>query len=374
MMKKNFGILSVLVCSLLMGSCVPATNNKTQIVNVSQLSGSSMINEGTILYGLPRTVFTVKLKMERTVEIPGPYSEFASSLLGLNNVIMEEDERWTISGVTIDSHGELDPSELYLMESNTELLANMLTLKSEGFILDLNPGSASSVIDIPENEELNSNNFVTYDLGSDEYYFTKIDTAYRRVSFESSFINVPYIVEQKTPLSKAQLAERAAKRLMEIRDGKILILTGEANVFPQSGVAINEINKMEKDYTELFVGKRFTETRYFTCQIIPQKESAGKPITLFKFAEQIGVTDAESSIGSPLQITFEPEQKLKEVTVLAKNSETQAKDQIQKVFFRIPDMVNVTIGYDGKKLYNSRKLIYQYGETTQLPALYIIGK
>ena len=65
------------------------------------------------------------------------------------------------------------------------------------------------------------------------------DTAYKRISIDSSFVRVPYVVEKKKRLTIDQLAERAAKRLMEMREGKHLILTGEANVFPQSDAAIN---------------------------------------------------------------------------------------------------------------------------------------
>ena len=63
---------------------------------------------------------------------------------------------------------------------------------------------------------------------------------------------VPYIVEKKKKLTIDLLAEKAAKRLMEMRDGKHLILTGEATVFPQSDAAINEINQLEKLYRTFY--------------------------------------------------------------------------------------------------------------------------
>ena len=36
---------------------------------------------------------------------------------------------------------------------------------------------------------------------------------------------------------------------MELRDGKHMILTGETNLFPQDEAAINEMNRLEKEYT-----------------------------------------------------------------------------------------------------------------------------
>ena len=34
-----------------------------------------------------------------------------------------------------------------------------------------------------------------------------------------------------------------------------MILTGETNLFPQDGAAIDEINRLDREYTALFAGK-----------------------------------------------------------------------------------------------------------------------
>ena len=128
----------------------------------------------------------------------------------------------------------------------------------------------------------------SFDLGSDEYFQLQRDTAYKRMNVDSSFVRIPYIVEKKKKLTIDQLAEKAAKRLMELRDGKHLILTGEATVFPQSDAAINEINRLEKAYTELFTGKTIKDSFTFSYQIIPSKAMVGKPVTLFQFSDLTG--------------------------------------------------------------------------------------
>ena len=51
---------------------------------------------------LPRTVFTFTVEFERTIEKPGPYARYAGDLLGLENVITEENESWTIEGITVN--------------------------------------------------------------------------------------------------------------------------------------------------------------------------------------------------------------------------------------------------------------------------------
>jgi hypothetical protein len=207
----------------------------------------------------------------------------------------------------------------------------------------------------------------SFDLGSDEYFQTQRDTAYKRMNIDSSFVRVPYIVEKKKKLPVDQLAEKAAKRLMELRDGKHLILTGEATVFPQSDAAINEINRMEKAYTELFTGKSFRETITFTYELIPQKAMVGKPEVLFQFSDLTG--PVSGSGGKPVTIEFNPENKTKNLVVSGK---TEQKSD--KLFYRVPDVVDVKISLGSEKLFDARKLIYQFGEIVQLPVNYIIGK
>jgi hypothetical protein len=194
------------------------------------------------------------------------------------------------------------------------------------------------------------------------------------MNVDSSFVRIPYIVEKKKKLTIDQLAEKAAKRLMELRDGKHLILTGEATVFPQSDAAINEINKMEKEYTELFTGKTISESFTFSYQIIPSKTMTGKPVPLFLYSEKTGPVQGTSSGGNPVTIEFVPEKKTKDITVINRANAKSDSKKYDKLFYRVPDVVAVKINLGSEKLFDSRKLIYQFGEVIQLPANYIIGK
>jgi Domain of unknown function (DUF4831) len=289
-------------------------------------------------------------------------------------VIMREEEHWYIKSISVNSHEEADPSEFYVIESNNLFQTNVLQLKKEGLIADINPESNFQNVILPVSKEINVNQFISFDLGSDEYYQSQNDTLFKRVRVDSTYIRLPYIVEKKKKLTIDQLAERAAKRLMDIRDGKIMILTGDANVFPQNDAAINEINRMEKEYTELFVGKSFTENRTFTYQFIPHKELANKPVTLFTFSERTGPEDVASKTGTPVILKLTPEQKTKDLTIISRKQPSPSSSGYDKLYYRIPDVVNLKISVDGETYYNSRKLVYQLGEVMQLPSNYILNK
>jgi hypothetical protein len=337
-------------------------------------SETGTLTEGSIVYGLPKTVFTVQVVMERKVEKPGPYARFAGDMLGLTDVIEKENEFWSIEGITVKTHEELDPSEFYIIESNSLFTTNVLALKKEGLILDLNPGIYYSRLNQNEAKESDINQFSSVDLGSDEYFQTQSDTAYRRVTVDSSFIRIPYIVENKKKLTLEQLAEKAAKRLMEMREGKHLILTGEATVFPQNEAPINEMNRLEKEYAELFTGKTWKETRTFSYDIIPEKEMIGKQEILFQFSELTGPFTGPVKGGMAVIMEYIPEQKTKDLTIISKKQAIPETPAFDKLFYRVPDVVNMKISLGPEVLFNSRRLIYQFGEVIQLPANFIIGK
>lgn len=367
-MKNIKTCLLIIIAFQFMFSCTLLRKPASPAVAVEHLSDTAGIKGATVVYALPRTVFTVTVGMKRIIEIPGPYAKFADVLLGLQDVITAENEQWSVSKISVSAHEEADPSEYYVADAGGIVPSNILRLKKEGLIMDLNPASYTHSISSLGNE-ININNFRASDLGSDEYFMTQADTAYRRVRMDSQFIRVPYIVEKNKKLSVEELAHRAARRLMDIRDGKIMILTGEANVFPQSAAAIDEINRLEKEYTELFTGRRIVEERSFICSYIPLPENAGKPVTLFKFS----VSEGPAEEGIPVTITLIPEKKTRDLTLLYRQQDTDSEWQVKGLYYRIPDVVGLTLTMGVEKLYESRKLVYQFGEIIQLPGNFVIG-
>jgi hypothetical protein len=364
----------ILATVILIISC-SANKKVAENIRISKLEAAASVKDGSIVYGLPRSVFNIVVTMERTVEIPGPYWQYAGDLLGLDKVIKNESEYWTIDGVSVESREELDPSQFYVIESNSEFETNVLSLRNEGLIMDLDPAIYYTAGNQKGEGRSENNRFVSADLGSDEYYMVQRDTAFRRVNVDSTFIRIPYIVEKKKKLSDELLAERAAKRLMEMRDGKHLILSGESNVFPQSDAAINEMNRLEREYTELFTGKTYREKRTFTYQVIPSTEMAGKPFRLFQFSELTGPVSDNQPGGDPVMIELVSEKRTQPLTLVKKTIVKSEEEQpTDKLFYRVPDVVNMKISLGNESLFNSRRLVYQFGEVIQLPANLKIGK
>jgi hypothetical protein len=373
-MKTTLRLSIYLIIGFIAYSCSSSKKMAEPQTVILPLSDPNALREGSIVYGLPRTVLTFTVDFERIIEKPGPYARYASDLLGLEKVITAENESWTIESISVNSHDELDPSEYYIIESNSLFQTNVLSLKKEGLILDLNPALLNSSGNIHLTNEQDINQFPARDLGSDEYYMVQSDTAYKRLTIDSSFVRVPYVVEKKKRLTTDQLAERAAKRLMEMREGKHLILTGEANVFPQSDASILEMNRLEKEYMELFTGKTIKQKVSYTYNIIPNRDGDNKQLVLFQFSEITGPLSAGSKGGNPVTLEIVPEQKTKDLAMIKKQKPETSEKVYDKLYYRVPDMVSLKIISGQEVLLNTRRLVFQFGQVVQLPANYIIGK
>jgi len=363
-----------IIIAMISASCAVNRNMGNSKYSVTPLSGQTAVSDGSLVYGLPLTVVDVELEAERIIEKPGPYSRFAGDLLGLNDVIRSENESWSITGINVKTHEELDPEQFYIIEANSIFQTNVLSLKKAGLILDLNPEIYNSNNDDALRDLDNLNHLNVSDLGSDEYFQKNRDTLYRIVSVDTAFVRIPYLIEKKRKLTVDELAEKAAIRLMELRDGKHLILTGETNLFPQDKAAIDEINRMEKEYTELFTGKTLKEKRIFRYQVIPRKDMNKKPVTLCRFSESTGPADSTENSGSQVNIEFIPELKTKNLNMITGKTGSSASHNYDRLFYRVPEVVNLRITLGDEVLEKSRKLVYQLGDIVRLPANYIIGR
>jgi len=373
-MKYNAKLIYLIALMLITGSCGSNKYMSDSDITVMPLSDKSGVSAGSLVYGLPLTVVDIEIEAERIIEKPGPYSRYAENLLGLTDIIKTESESWSIRAIRINTHQELDPGEFYVIEASSVFQTNVLALKKNGLILDLNPEIYNSHSDIYKDTGTDLRSLRIFDLGADEYFQDQRDTVYKTVNVDTAFIKVPYLVTKKQKLTIDQLAEKAAVRLMEMRDGKHLILTGETNIFPQDGAAINEMNRLEKEYTELFTGKTLRDKHTLNYQIIPGKDMAGKQITVCTFSELTGPGTSAQKSGTPVTIEFIPEMKTESLKVISSQTKESSSQKYGKLYYRVPDVVSVKTVFGKEVINTSRKLIYQFGEVIRLPENYIIGK
>ncbi len=372
---KKIRTAALLILMLIAAGCNTLQKGSSSDTVILPLGGEVKVSEGSIVYALPLTVFEFDITARKTIEVPGPYAGFAGEMLGLNDVITEKKEIWTLGDVTMNCIEELDPSQFYVIQGTTLMQTNLLALKESGLVLDINPEIYSESRSSADHGGPDISGLLFPDLGAQEYVSTRTDTAYRVVQADTIFIRVPYLIEKKKGMTLEAQASDAADRLLELREGRHMILTGETNIFPQDGAAIDEINRLDREYTALFAGKRMTETKHFRVWFIPVVSMTGEKRTVFRFSETDGVLPAGSSSGTAVLVEMTSSNKTGSLNMVTSSDASEKEaDAPDKLYYRVPDVVDIRILSGNETLYSGRKLIYQFGKIINLPSNFIIGK
>jgi hypothetical protein len=342
---------------------------------VLPLGGEVKVTEGSIVYALPLTVLQFDVIAEKMIEVPGPYASFAREMTGLDQVITSGNETWNLAEVRVRTIEELDPEQFYVIQGTSLMQTNLLALKESGLVLDINPEKyAASSFSQPQGGT-DSGDPLYPDRGVYAYISTKTDTAYRVVKSDTAFIRVPYLVQKKKGMTLEEEAREASDRLLELREGRHMILTGETNIFPQDGAAIDEINRLEREYTALFAGKRWTRRKLYRIWLTPGLSMAGVKTTVFRFSEKDGVLSADDADGRPVDVEMTASGKTRELKLVVRPPSSQKDmDARDRLYYRVPDVVEAKVVSGDDILCTARMLIYQFGNTVALPSNFIIGK
>lgn len=367
--------IPVALIALLTAGCSVFSRKTTDDTMVLPLGDRVTLTDGCLVYALPMTVFEFEIIAERRTEVPGPYAGYAAEMIGLDRVITTPAEKWSLAGVSLKTVEEIDPSQYYIIQGTTLMQTNMLALRKSGLVLDINPDIYNRAVSTEMLEEGDYSGLLFPDRGAYEYGTTRTDTAYRVVKVDTAFIRVPYLVQKKKGLTTEEQAREAADRLLELREGRHMILTGETNIFPQNGAAIDEINRLEKEYTALFAGKTWTELKKFRIWVTPDLSMAGKKTTVFTFSEAGGVDLSAGEMGTPVQMEIVPSGKTGELNLVVRPESVEKKaDPAERLYYRVPDVADITVSMGDEWLLTDRRLVYQFGKKVALPSNYILGR
>ncbi len=367
---KNAYILFLAL--IIVASCTATKEVPLQVnTQILPLGDTVKLYDGSVLYSLPLTGFEFTVVAKKTIQTAGPYHNYADQFLGLEDVIRNNKIVWSLEEVKIKSFKELDPEQYYVIESDGLIESNALALGNAGLIMDLNPDMYSGRNYLSRNLEASDDAISAIrDMGSDEYFNIEQDTTYKIVELDTAFVRIPYVLERKRQLSLEEQAESTAGILLELREGRHLILTGEANVFPQDKAAIDEINRLENEYISLFSGKSTSEIRTFKFFLIPEPGMQNRPEIIFRFSQEEGVLDATDLSGRPVVVEMLSAGKLNNVNIVER--QTPVKKKYDRLFYRMPEVVDIRVTDGRSTLGNSRALVYQFGKIITLPANYII--
>lgn len=289
-----------------------------------------------IAYFLPKTMLEINVIATKVTYTPGDFCQYANRYLRMNDVASEATSYWDIKSIDIKSVGVPDSTKAYVMKLSDKSVASNIEITDEGIIKAINT-SAPPIED-------------------EDYILEKSEPCEnaRRYMTEEILMSG----------SSAKMAELTAKEIYNIRESKNLILRGQADTMPKDGASlkliIDNLNKQEKAFTELFTGVYQKEDKLFTFRVSPE-ELSSKAVAL-RFSKKLGVLDKDNLAGEPVYISLE---NISHMPV-APEDEEKGKKRVKGVLFNIPGKGNVNVTFKGKTIIEKQLPVTQFGNTELL--------
>lgn len=315
-----------------------------------------------ITYALPRAGVRIKVKAVKETFEPGPYASYAQQLLGINDAKNRASVRWQLKDIVLESFSEPDPGRVYKAMGEG---AFTVSLTPQGCLAGIN-----AEVDPPSSKPVQTNRFISAPEKEDGFSFASFnDTPLYSPGDSATNFRPVRINEEKK-------AAEAAARIMECRLTRFHMVAGLMDEFHPDGsaykVSLEELNRIEKEYLSLFVGRNTYSNEIFSFEIIPEPPSSGKGEVVFRFSEEQGVLPASDLSGKPVMMKVEPLDNLTEKYKRLSGSENPFAGKTG-VYYCMPGIGEVGIIFELKTIASARMVLPQFGETAPLPEDLLFG-
>ena len=360
-----------------------ACGTQKDVVQVQNITKIDSYNPTAMIYNLPKTKIYVVVEVEKIIRSKGPYSDFTEKYLGsLNNVVKENNSSFQISNINFYSVPIIDTAQTYVVSSSNFELLYGLNMTRDGFLISLNDNSITidnQNIDVVRKNNLDNNveNYTFDILTSDKNYKIVYDTVYREEVYDTIIRKIPILKKNVILKTPAEQAKELADQILTLRDDRAALFVGEgdSDYLPEGDalqIMLAGIDKLEKDYLSMFVGKTDTVKYTYTYSYVPNENEFYKKIILFKFSENSGVLPSDNLFGTP--VFFE---------IVADNYSENIKnyqkkqflfEQMNKVkkssglFYRVPERVSIRILHNSHILSYKSIFVSQLGAVESLPS------
>ena len=354
-MKRN--IFWGIAVAGLITSCA-TTKNETATV-ISPYSAAQPAGQSALVYGLPQTKLYFEVELVKTLFRKGPYAEYASRTLGLQNVPMNDSESWQIKSIRISDKQEVDNKQLYAV-SFTDYPQNMdklLRFTKEGLLMDLTVGH---VVSNDQNQGKTGDDFQFVNMTVSNTTIERVDTLYRPVETDTAFIHIPVLQRRTMSKTTEELAREAAEQIFDIRKIRLDVLRGDVD-HPTDGtgfrLVLQSLDAQEKQLLSLFVGAKIESRQILSYSVLPEKPSTNTE--LFYFSEKTGMAN-KNTAGSKA-VWYEIGKSTAPVSIIPNR---QANNII---YYRIPQVVEISAGVDKNTMVSEQITVCQFGNIVSFP-------
>ncbi|OIP84428.1 MAG: hypothetical protein AUK44_02580 [Porphyromonadaceae bacterium CG2_30_38_12] len=292
-------------------------------------------NEPALVYSLPKTVLSIDITCVKTTQTQGIYYQYAERYLATKQIVLENKTSFALQSIGLSTQTIADSKRTYKLFPNKKNAFNKLAVNERGILCGINICTTSIPISKPMPAKLN--------VATEKYQTNDL---------------LPLGEEYLMAGSTAKLAEGAAKQIYRIRESRLSLLTGDLEHLPADGASmhamIDGMNRMEKELTELFVGKITLDTIQQSVQIIP--DSALNMQIAFRFSTFKGLVSSNDLSGAPYFVNTIAE---KINWNAAQEKDKKPKNIVLNTLYPAPTKVEITNGM--KTLLSQNIAMPQFG-------------
>ena len=338
---------------------------KSVIETVPVNTSSSELQTGYV-YALPQTTFKVTVDVVKTRFFRGPYYRFADKYLSIRDAPDRNSTSWRIDRINLKSVEEADPDQMYLVRqvSGEQDLSSLLKMSQQGLIYDFNVGrylETKRFFAVPgdQNEGL-----LYTDLTERPNIEMSIDTSYKSIKMDSTFIKVPVTSQQLIVKTIDEKAQEAAKVILKMRRKRVNVLTGKGEI-PVSDAGIHKLDELEEEYLALFIGKNIEERKRITLYVTPTAGEVFEHEELFEFSSNSGILTQHLDNSAVVSLTIKRQREVEGLNNYGLGK--QLPMQTNALYYRVPDRAEVQINIGDEILLMERVSVYQYGAILSMP-------
>ena len=317
-------------------------------------------NEPALVYYSPKTILVLDFTYSVEKQEPGPYASFAADLLGATDFVKENQTIYTLEDVTIGTKTEADLERPHKVVPEKGLDIQLLRLNEKNLLMGYN---------LPE--ELGKSTQKKHPHSTKEGVKSRI----------TSIQVAPYPEEVLKASSPQAQAFEIAKQIFHIRETRMYLLSGEVEHAPADGKAmqlvLEELDKQERELTELFVGKRSVQTEHKLVLWDKITKHSFRESTFQKkfmyFSEENGFTTSENVDADSITIRIGRQTMAYKVSDPDKKGKKNG-EALSQISYNLPGNAAVSVVYKGRLLGERTIPVAQLGIDVPLPQSLFTGK
>lgn len=350
-MKKSIFIFGWLMMAVLAVTAQKKKENLATPLNIN--------------YCLPKVSYEVKVILEYTERIPGPYRSYAEKELGQKTEIPEYQERWAIKNIEVKPLYVPDEKAVYSVSASGEYQPVMLHLSAEGFLAGVAGGQGGVFTNELKMKYVNGDdgdedviNIMKFNTYNNLKEILDTNYTYQQVDGEMKKIWDP-IVRYAAKTEKDNVKE-AVSEIFRIRSERVKLLGAENNVPDGKSLEIilREFDRMERNYLSLFMGSEAKRKVVRVFQCTPEK--SGEAVVAFRFTEEGGVTGSKNVTALAYSL------KLDNVAVPA-STPVAGSGTDAAIFYRVPATADLKLMKANDELLCMKTIVPQLGEIKKFP-------